>query len=94
LYFFGEALDGIHLVLRDAPVNVAGDADIKRACPAGQDIDPECVIESVAHGRKRITAISVELPDAAWLQKAPSGSFDCAPISDGKGGRVDALRSG
>jgi hypothetical protein len=53
---FGETLNGIHLVLRDAPVNVAGDADIKRTGPAGQDIDPERVMESVAHGRKGTTA--------------------------------------
>jgi len=80
--FLGEAFNGIHLVLRDAPVNVAGDADIKRAGPAGQDIDPESVMESLAHDRKGITAISVELPDAAWLQKAFSRSFDYAPFSD------------
>ena len=75
-------------MLRDAPVNVAGDADIERACPAGQDLDPEHVIETIAHGRKGPTAAWVELPDAVWLQKAFSGSFDCAPFSDGKGREI------
>jgi hypothetical protein len=35
----GEAFNRIHLVLRDAAVNIAGDADIKRADTVGQDID-------------------------------------------------------
>jgi hypothetical protein len=65
---------------------ISCNADIKRASPAGQDVDPEFVIETIAHGSKGITAVWVELPDAAWLQNAFSGSFDCAPISDGKAG--------
>jgi len=47
----GKAFNRIYPVLRDAPVNIAGDANIKRAGPAGQDIGPESVI-AVAHGRR------------------------------------------
>lgn len=69
-------------MLGDAAINVAGNADIERACPAGEDIDPERVIVAFAHGRRVSQAVWRELPVAAWLQKAFSGSFDCAPISD------------
>ena len=48
----GKAFNRIYPVLRDAPVNIAGDANIKRAGPAGQDIDPESVIVAIAHGRR------------------------------------------
>lgn len=50
--FFGETLNRIHLVLGYPMVNVAGDADIERACPAGQDVDPERVVVAFAHGRR------------------------------------------
>lgn len=49
---FSEALNGIHFVLRYPVIDVAGNADIERACPAGQDIDPESVIVAFAHGRR------------------------------------------
>jgi hypothetical protein len=81
-------------VLGYPAINVPGDADIERASAAGQDIDPEFVIEAVAHGRRVSQAVWVELPDAAWLQKAFSRSFDYAPFSNGVNSRVDALRSG
>jgi hypothetical protein len=37
-------------VLRDAAVKISGDADIQGAGPAGQDLDPELVVEAIAHG--------------------------------------------
>jgi hypothetical protein len=46
----GKSLDGIHFVLRYAAVKIAGDTDIKGAGPADQDVDPELVVETVAHG--------------------------------------------
>ena len=50
--FFGKAFNGIHLVLRDATINVASDANIERACPAGEDVNPERVVVAFAHGRR------------------------------------------
>ncbi len=46
----GEAFNGIHLVLLDAPIKMAGNTDVKGACAADQDIDPELVMETIAHG--------------------------------------------
>ena len=50
--FFGEALNGIHLMLGYAAINISCNADIERAYPAGQDVDPEPEMETVAHGRR------------------------------------------
>lgn len=40
----------IGLVLRNPAVKISGDAGIERAGAAGQDIDPELVVEIIAHG--------------------------------------------
>ena len=61
LVFFCEALDGVHLVLHDAAVEVAGDADIESARSAGQDVNPESVVEAVAHGRNGNTGCAVKI---------------------------------
>ena len=49
---FGEALNGIHLVLGDALINIAGNPNIECAGPAGQDVNPERVIVAFTHGRR------------------------------------------
>lgn len=60
--FFGEAFDGIHLVLCYAAINISCNADIERACPAGQDIYPEFVIETFAHGGRVSQAVIERTP--------------------------------
>ena len=50
--FLGESLDGIHFVLQDAAIEITGDAHVKRAGAAGQDVNPKPVMETVAHGKR------------------------------------------
>jgi hypothetical protein len=46
----GKAFDGIHLVLRYAAVKIAGDTDLQGAGPTDQNVDPELIVKTVAHG--------------------------------------------
>jgi len=50
LVFLGEAFDGIDLMLTDAPLKIAGYADVKRTGTTGQDVNPESVKGTIAHG--------------------------------------------
>jgi hypothetical protein len=49
LVFFGEALDGIDFVLRDASAQMAGHSNIERTGAAGEHVNPEFVIGAITH---------------------------------------------
>ena len=57
LILLGEAFNGVELVLMNAFVEISRDPDRERAGAAGEDIDPEFVMESVAHAEKRSTTV-------------------------------------
>jgi hypothetical protein len=43
-------------MLMNALIEKAGDSNVKRSGSAGEDVDPELVMGTVAHGEKRSTA--------------------------------------
>lgn len=49
--FCSEAFNGVDLMLDDAAIEVSSYADIESAGSAGQDVNPESVVGTVAHGR-------------------------------------------
>jgi hypothetical protein len=48
----GKALNRIVFVLMNALIEESVDTDIERSRPAGEDIDPEFVMQTVAHAEK------------------------------------------
>src|SRR6266481_1175432 len=53
----------------------AGDSDVKRSGPAGEDVDPELVMETVEHEEKRSTRSLGRTPRIGIAEDASSGSF-------------------
>ncbi len=51
LIFLRKAFNGIVLVLMDALLEEARDPNVERAGAAGKNVDPELVMEAVAHSR-------------------------------------------
>ena len=62
-------------------VEKASDSDIERARTAGEDIDPELVMESVAHAEKGSTRILGRTPRIGMTEDASSGSFDAPSVA-------------
>jgi hypothetical protein len=62
LIFLGEAFNRVELVLMNSFVEISGDSDIQRTGAAGEDIDPELVMESVAHAERVAQPAWVETP--------------------------------
>src|SRR5258708_4955017 len=52
LVFLGKALNRVVLMLMNALIEKAGDSNIKCAGPAGKNVDPELVMETVAHAER------------------------------------------
>src|SRR5262252_3897995 len=52
LVFLGEALDGVVFMLKNATREKTGDTRVQRAGAAGENVDPELVLESIAHPAK------------------------------------------
>jgi hypothetical protein len=76
-------------MLRDAQIQVAGDANVKSAYVAAEKVDgatghskmPAFLVTAPGkdRGASPRNGLVVEKPGAAWVKQAPSGSFDSAP---------------
>lgn len=74
------ALVFLGLMLMNALIEKAGDADVKRSGSAGDDVDPEPVMETVAQGEKRSTCSLVRTPRIGIAGDTAVGIFRLALI--------------
>ncbi len=76
LVFLGKPLNRVALMLINTLVEKACDSDVERTGAAGEDVDPELVMEAVAHEKKRSTRRLGRTPRIGMAKDASSGFLD------------------
>jgi len=76
-----KPFDRVVFVLINALIEKSGEPDVERSGVAGQDVNPELVMESVAHAGKSSTTVFVETPRIGMAERTSSGSFDALSLA-------------